>query len=142
MFLCLDLVLVIRNPFGSKEKRANFYYIVSYLVSFGMALFFTYTVTISAYLQLCLMFAYLIAALSSIIFCFVRLKSTGLSQEVKVLIYRRHIYWIVSFLVSNTFLIFLSLIIIIKGTGTLHKLDLKILDNSVALQIFAFFTEA
>ncbi len=141
MFLLLDLVLVIRNPFGSKEKRVKLYYAVSYLVSFGMALFFTYTNVISAILQLILSFTYLIAAIVSIIFCFMRLKSTALSQEVKVLIYRRYIYWIVVFLISNIYLIFLNLEIVITGDEERGK-GIKILKDSHAGEILAFFTEA
>lgn len=79
MFICLDLFLVIRNPFGSKTKRMEFYYLVSYSVSFIMALFFAYFDTAASYMQVILMFTYILAAFSSLIFCFRRLNSTGLS---------------------------------------------------------------
>jgi len=50
MFLCLDLVLVIRNPFGSKVKRTKFYYLISYLTSFFMALLFGLTDSAASYI--------------------------------------------------------------------------------------------
>ena len=43
LFLCVDLVLIIRNPFGSKERRVKFYYITSYSVGFFTAILFLTT---------------------------------------------------------------------------------------------------
>ena len=138
MFLCLDLVLVIRNPFGSKVKRAKFYYLISYSISAIMALLFGLTDSVASYIQLILMFTYLFIAISSILYCVRRLSSTGLSDEIKALIYRRHIYWIVSFIVANTYLIFLNLVVVlVSANRTFH---INLIDDNRALKFFAFFT--
>jgi len=138
MFLCLDLVLVIRDPFGSKVRRTNIYYSVSYLISAIMAFLFAMTNSVASYIQLILMFTYLGLSLSSILYCVSRLSSTGLSDEIKALIYRRHIYWIVSFLIANAYLIFLNLIVVLDSTNSNYTFSL--LNDNLAMEIFAFFT--
>jgi len=115
LFLCIDLVLVIRNPFGSKEKRVKFYYFVSYSTGFLISLLFVTTDAVGSFFQLVVMFAYLITAFLSIFFCLKRLNSTALSKEIKVLIYRRHIYWILSFVLANCFLFYLNVLVLIES---------------------------
>ena len=58
------------------------------------------------------MFIYLVTAVASIVYCFRSLRSTGLSKQTKTLIYRRHIYWIASFVLANVYLIYLNIMVI------------------------------
>lgn len=104
--LCLDLILVIRAPFKSKEKRVNFYYTASFILSLAYAMFFEYTSFASATYQLLVIFSYFIIAPSSIVYCIIRLNRSGLSKESRALIYTRHVYWIVGFLLTNAFIIY------------------------------------
>lgn len=104
--LCLDLILVIRAPFKSKDKRVNIYYAICFLFSLGYALFFEYTSFASSLYQLIVICSYFIIAPISIVYCTIRLNRSGLSKEAKVLIYSRHVYWIVVFLLTNAYIIF------------------------------------
>ena len=103
-----------------------------------MALLFGLTNSVASYIQLILMFTYLVIAISSILFCVKRLSSTGLSDEIKALIYRRHIYWIVSFIVANTYLIFLNLVVILQSAN--RNFHIQLVSDNRALKFFAFFT--
>ena len=47
IFLCLDLILVISNPFSSSESRLNYYLIFSFIP----ALFWSYTAAYEAYVD-------------------------------------------------------------------------------------------
>ena len=138
LFLCVDLVLIIRNPFGSKERRVKFYYITSYSVGFFTAILFLTTDAAASFFQLLIMFIYLALAVLSIFFCIRRLKSTGLSNEIKALIYRRHIYWIVSFILANAFLIYLNLMVIMVGINKTDKYSGLLRAESWPASIFRF----
>jgi uncharacterized membrane protein YhaH (DUF805 family) len=140
MFICLDLVLIIRNPFGSKDKRIKFYYLASYSMGIISALLFGSTDAIGSFFQVIVMFTYLGAAVASIFFCFRRLRSTGLSNEIKTLIYRRHIYWIVSFVLANAFLIYLNVMVLVVGLNQDNSFNNFINPDSIPTRIFRFLT--
>ena len=140
LFLCVDLVLIIRNPFGSKEKRVKFYYISSYSVGLFTAMLFVYSNVAASFFQLLVMFVYLVVAFTSIFFCIRRLKSTGLSNDIKALIYRRHIYWIVSFILTNAFIIYLNLMVIMVGFNNNDKYNDLIRADTWPTRFFRFLT--
>lgn len=80
LFICLDLILIIRNPFGSKENRVTKYLIISYSFALFNAAVFIKTNAIGSIFQLCVEIVYLIVAIFSIFFCFYRLYYSGLSK--------------------------------------------------------------
>jgi len=104
--LCLDLILVIRAPFKSKDKRLSIYYGISFMLSLGYAIFFEYTTFASSTYELIVIFSYFIIAPSSIVYCIIRLNRSGLSKEARLLIYSRHVFWIVGFLLTNAYIIY------------------------------------
>ena len=140
IFLCVDLVLIIRNPFGSKEKRVKFYFITSHLVAIFAAILFLTTDAAASIFQLIMMFVYLFGAAMSIVYCFRRLRSTGLSHEVRTLVYRRHIYWIASFILTNAFLIYLNFMVILVGINQTDKYNDLLRADTAPTRFFRFLT--
>lgn len=80
-FLCVDLIKIIRNPFGSKENRVTKYLIYSIVIGLLNAGTFLKTNSGGSIFQLLIMVIYLLAAIWSLIFCTYRLFYSGLSKE-------------------------------------------------------------
>ena len=112
LFLCLDLIKIIKNPFGSKEKRVSRYLIYSLLIGLFNAVIFMKTNALGSIFQVTVMAIYIIAAVWSIVFCVIRLINSGLSKEAQLLIRRRHLFWIVTFISTNGYLMYLNVLVI------------------------------
>jgi len=55
---------------------------------------------------------YIIVAIWSILFCAYRLLYSGLSKEAKRLVMKRHVFWILSFILTNSYLMYLNVQVI------------------------------
>ena len=80
MFLCFDLISIIRNPFGSKEKRVSKYVIISLFMGLVNAIIFMKTNALGSIFLVCVMGFYLIISSLSVLFCAYRLYYSGLSK--------------------------------------------------------------
>ena len=80
-FLCFDLISIIRNPFGSKEKRVSKYIIISLSMGLINAAIFMKTNALGSIFQVSVMAFYLVVSGWSIIFCAYRLYYSGLSKQ-------------------------------------------------------------
>ena len=89
------------------------------------------------------MVAYLSMAIFSIVYCFYRLRSTGLSTEVKSLIYRRHIYWIITFVIANIYLMVLNFSVVLASFNPQKDKDFIVsFEENWVLILFSTFTNA
>lgn len=85
IFLCLDITLMIKGPFGSKEKRVKLYYTFTIIASilFGFVVMFdiktSHTRNISATIMLAVILLYIGISIYSGLFCLIRLRNSGLS---------------------------------------------------------------
>jgi len=80
LFLCFDLISIIKNPFGSKEKRVSKYVIISLCMGLVNAIIFVKTNALGSIFLVSVMGSYLIISSWSILFCAYRLYYSGLSK--------------------------------------------------------------
>ena len=111
------MISVIKDPFASKEKRVTRYIIISlFLGSVNGLLFMTTNEGGSIFFAL-VMSIYCIVAAWSIIFCSYRLYYSGLSKQTRRLVLTRHVFWILSFLVTNFYILYLNILVILFQVG-------------------------
>ena len=101
-----DLYLIIRFPFQSPESRYFKYYMLSIFVSLIPATVRLMTLHTDeymaySYLNLGIMIAYASIGMFSSIYAFYMLSGPGVSTQVKQLLLRRHIFFIVLFFLCN-----------------------------------------
>jgi hypothetical protein len=106
--ICTDLVLMIKHPFASKQKRIIRYYIYSY--SFGIlaaleTLYYSDRGTFLGFFQTLSFIVFMIMGAFSSIFAFSRLCKPGVSIEVRQLILKRHVAFILFFFICNIYLL-------------------------------------
>lgn len=80
IFICFDLISIIRNPFGSKEKRVTKYIIISLVMGLINSVIFMKTNALGSIFQVSVMAVYLMVSSWSILFCAYRLYYSGLSK--------------------------------------------------------------
>lgn len=90
-------------PFQSSRKRLVIYYFVSIVTTLIVALIGLFTKNVFSYLSMLLMLTYFILAASCTVYCLQRLPNSGLSQQIRSLIWRRHLFWTMFFTVSNMY---------------------------------------
>ena len=115
--ICVDLILMIKHPFVSKSKRITRYHIVSYTYALLTTLekfYFEqaeYKVLFGDYLSIMQILAYvgfLVMGISSSVFAVVRLCKPGVSRELRVLILKRHVSYIICYALCNLYLLIQS----------------------------------
>ena len=111
-FLCFDLISIIRNPFGSKEKRVSKYVIISLFMGLVNAIIFMQTNALGSIFLVSVMGFYLIISSWSVLFCAYRLYYSGLSKQARSLVLKRHVFWIFSFTLTNSYLMYLNVLVI------------------------------
>ena len=117
--LCLDLILMVRNPFQSKESRLPKYVIVSILLSLPVAYMQSFVgnhhsnaiLTAGCYGSMVLLALYLILFLASIVYTMKKLSKQYFSKTVLSLVLKRHVLTSVVYLVTNLFF-FLNLAVL------------------------------
>lgn len=122
--LAIDLILMIRNPFLSKEKRMSVFLWSSITLSITIGSATTIT---SDYEKLqerfvpdwwvmgsiyVFILAYFIISIFSIVYAFKRLRKPGISKEVQSLVLKRHIISIIGFILSQLYC-FVSLVFLV-----------------------------
>jgi len=117
--LCYDLIMMLRAPFASKEKRYMNYLIYSYIlaVSMGvMGIFFNpqnttviagYVMMGACYLCVC---GFLGLAPISCIYACISLSKPGIQPQIRSLILKRHVITILFYFVMEFYLILSQLI--------------------------------
>lgn len=119
LFLCFDLISIIRNPFGSKERRVSLYVVISLLVGLVNAIIFMKTNALGSIFLVSVMGCYLIVSTWSVLFCAYRLYYSGLSKQARSLVLKRHVFWIFSFILTNSYLMYLNVLVIyVQFTNT------------------------
>ena len=109
-FICVDLILMVRYPFDSKEGRINKYVAIAFLLALipaclltfksleisklkaGSIIWFTYIVTL------------MLAFICSVIYTWKKLSGPGFSKEARTLILRRHIVTSLVYILTNFYL--------------------------------------
>ena len=85
IILCIDITLMIKGPFGSKEKRIKLYYTFTMIASvlFGVVVIFDIKTSNARNFSATIMFAvilvYIGISIYSGLFCLIRLRNSGLS---------------------------------------------------------------
>lgn len=110
--ICFDLILMIKHPFVSKSKRIIRYHIVTYTVSLlavaeklnGEILSTGDGLTLTL-VQVLAFMAFVFMGLFSSLFALNRLCKPGISREVRVLILKRHISYILAYFACNFYLL-------------------------------------
>ena len=118
--ICLDLIFTLAYPFQPKEERMVKYNTISATISIVVAILFRFDhqSTIFFLLRICvwaMMTFFVLAAPVSIVYAHCKLKRPGLSQEVRSIIVRRHIYTMVFYLVFNSYQIMNFTILLYPG---------------------------
>ena len=109
--LAIDLVYMIKYPFKPSTKRMYFFYGLTFLGSAGigfanLAEYDRNIETRNEILSTWLCFSssiYVITALTSIVYSWVKLRSPGISQEVRKLVFIRHVMTILLFSFGYTY---------------------------------------
>ncbi len=78
-FLCLDLYLMLKEPFKSKESRMKWYYLISICVGLASVIFIRINQQFYSFFSILIMGTYLISSLYVTCYTIRRLKRSGLS---------------------------------------------------------------
>jgi hypothetical protein len=113
--LCLDLVLMIKYPFNDKESRLKYYIWSSFSVAFFIGV--ANVVYLNAgeskrwpYIIYIGWFTFFLAmAIYSTIYAGCKLIRPGISGQVRTLILKRHFLCIFFFMISNVYLLVVSI---------------------------------
>ena len=110
--ICVDLILMIKHPFASKSKRIARYYIFTFIVGFIAVVENSrrYDILVSdqsflTYSQVIIFLTFCIMGIFSSLFALNRLCKPGVSREVRILILKRHISYILAFFACNLYLL-------------------------------------
>ena len=108
--ICFDLILMIKHPFVSKSKRIMRYHIATFTIAtiaviekvngglYKTKSYLTLT-------QLLAFIAFFFMGIFSSLFALNRLCKPGISREVRVLILKRHISYILAYFACNFYLL-------------------------------------
>jgi len=111
--LSIDLVLVVRNPFSSHEKRTSWYVVLSVFCGVLTAILKVISSRKQAFrdglafLEIFEFGTLIILAVVSILIAGYRLLQPGVKREIRSLIIKRHILYICVFLVCNMYVVLL-----------------------------------
>ena len=115
--LCVDLILMLKYPFASKEKRMVLYMLFSIVGAAvpSLSLLFTAerrgesnTYQPSSWaLGLCvtIIVGYIVIAVASVIFAAKKLRRPGISKESQKLVLIRHVLAIIGFLTAQLYIL-------------------------------------
>jgi len=139
--LCYDLISVIKDPFASKEKRVTRYIIISLFLGSVNGILFMNTNEGGSIFFAVVMSIYCIVAAWSIIFCAYRLYYSGLSKQTRRLVLTRHVFWILSFLVTNVYILYLNILVILFDFGDSDKVRDRVIhqDDSLFYSWYKYF---
>ena len=122
--ICFDLILMIKHPFDSKAKRIVKYHISSYTIGIIAGLekvFFPEALGGQSYLgwtQLISFICFMIMGLFSSFWACSKLSKPGISREVRMLVLKRHVSYIICYFLCNLYLL-------IQGIQLYEKNKLK-----------------
>ena len=108
--ICFDLILMIKHPFDSKAKRIVKYHISSYTIGIIAGLekvFFPEALGGQSYLgwtQLISFICFMIMGLFSSFWACSKLSKPGISREVRMLVLKRHVSYIICYFLCNLYL--------------------------------------
>lgn len=106
LFLCIDLCLILRDPFGSKEKRERRYLIAACLIA-GLTLLANLG-SGNNYVINCIeaagFFVFTASAIFTTVYAGYHLLKPGVSKAVRKLIFARHIFYIWFYFLSNLYI--------------------------------------
>jgi hypothetical protein len=132
IFLAIDLTYELKSPLSSKGKRIKMYYLATILLALVPAIIELKVISLAkmpgadllkAYstrsiMTLLLLTFYLVVSLGSLVYSVIRIKNSGLSTAHKKLILVRHLYWILVVSLSNAYLFFLNMyIVVLEGSS-------------------------
>lgn len=109
--ICIDLILMIKHPFVSKSKRIIRYHIFTYIVASIAVLENLNEDVVSSdqnfmiYTQVFAFLAFFFMGIGSSVFALNRLCKPGVSREVRILILKRHISYILAYFMCNVYLL-------------------------------------
>ena len=117
--VCFDLLQMVQYPFKRHHKRTPIYIFVSVSLSFIFSVIKSYgaiqfylsdqnsvnVITAYTWFELLLWFFFLFTAVYSIFVALKKLSQPGVSREVRILITKRHITYVICFLVCNLFVV-------------------------------------
>jgi len=118
--ICLDLISTLAYPFQPKEDRMIRYNTVSTTISIIVSFLFIFDHESDVFRLIriivwAMMTFFILMVPVSIIYAHCKLKRPGLSQEVRSIIVRRHIYTMVFYLVFNSYQIMNFTILLYPG---------------------------
>ncbi len=132
IFLAIDLTYELKSPLSSKGKRIKMYYLATILLALVPAIIELKVISLAkipgadllkAYstrsiMTLLLLTFYLVVSLGSLVYSVIRIRNSGLSTAHKKLILVRHFYWILVVSLSNAYLFFLNMyIVVLEGSS-------------------------
>ena len=121
--ICYDLMWILYNPFKSPELNMKISLTVCFLFAFIVAILGQDSVKKGHHegVSIVMTVAYsvfLIFAVLSVAYSWCRMKGSLFSKEVKLLILKRHITYIVAYAILNSFCILASIWSMMKQYGT------------------------
>lgn len=123
--ICYDLVFILYNPFTSPKVNVVVSLAISICISVAVATQGQWDLANNGYIIVTLYetmayFVFFIFAVTSVVYAWCRMRGTLFSGEVKSLILKRHIAYIVAYLMLNLFLLFvatLNIVMHIRGSS-------------------------
>ena len=109
-FICVDLILMVRYPFDSKEGRINKYVILSFVLAFIPAYLLAFSDYEYSMIKAgsIIWFSYIcslgLAFISSVVYTWKKLSGPGFSKEARGMILRRHIVTSLVYILTNFYL--------------------------------------
>ena len=110
--ICFDLILMIKHPFDSKSSRILKYHIWSYTIAIIAGLekevFFPENRGVESYLgwtQFLSFICFMIMGLFSSFWACSKLSKPGISREVRMLVLKRHVSYIICYFLCNLYLV-------------------------------------
>ena len=109
-FICVDLILMVRYPFDSKDGRIKKYVGLAFLLALIPACLLTFksldigklkAVSIAWHTYIV---ALMLAFISSVVYTWKKLSGPGFSKEARTLILRRHIVTSLVYILTNFYL--------------------------------------
>ena len=108
--LCLDLILMVRDPFKKKEGRVPLYVASSVVFSGACAVAMCFyggssavALKTSAYLVFGMIILYVLMFFASIFYPYRKLSGPSFSKQVRHLVLKRHVLTSLAFMVTNTY---------------------------------------
>ena len=107
--LCVDLILMVRYPFESKDGRVNKYLIVSFILALIPGYFMSsgdtfVGVRIGFGISFALRIIFALTFILSIVYTCKKLSGNGFSKEVRKLVLQRHIITVLLYIITNLYL--------------------------------------